>query len=150
MIGFLAEPQLLVLATVLTLVVFWKLWCRYYLFPTSELDPESEDRAAALLCELLSGPEQQQMQQVGYLTVPSPGVVGRVYRVPLRPGWVDVYEADRLAMRICVEPVERLPTADVVLMHKLMIEGNEREYLRQANIVHVRPPAGEKVRRYSL
>ena len=31
--------------------------------------------------------------------------------------------------------VERVPDHDTVVMHKLMIEGNEREYLRIANRV---------------
>jgi len=140
-------PQLLVLACVLTFVVVWKLWCRYYLFPSRELDPEAERRAAALLRELLSDSEQRQLLQAGFLEVPSSRIPGRVYRVPSRPGWVDVFEADRLAMRVCVEPVEQLPQADVVLMHKLMIEGNEQDYLRTANIVYVRPPGGPKWRR---
>ncbi|MDP9382063.1 MAG: hypothetical protein M3Q29_18355 [Chloroflexota bacterium] len=40
---------------------------------------------------------------------------------------------DRLLMPLCVQPVERMPHADVVLTHKLMIEGNEQEYLRGAD-----------------
>ncbi len=140
-------PQLLVLACILMFVVVWKLWCRYYLFPPQELDPEAEGRAAVLLRELLSDHEHQQLLQTGYLMVPSRRVQGRVYRVPARPGWVDVYEADRLAMRVCVEPVEHLPQGDVVLMHKLMIEANEQDYLRTANIVYVRPPSGQRWRR---
>lgn len=150
MTEFQQGPQLLVLASILMFVVVWKLWCRYYLLPAHEFDQEAEDRAAALLHELLSEAEHRQLLQAGYLAVPSPNVADRIYRVPARPGWVDVFEADRLAMRVCVEPVEPLPQADVVLMHKLMIEGNEREYLRQANIVYVRQPAGPKWRRNRL
>lgn len=147
MMEFQQAPQLLVLACILTFVLVWKLWCRYYLFPTQDLDPEAEGRASALLREMLSDGEHQQLMQSGYLSVPSNRVQGRIYRVPARPGWVDVYEADRLAMRVCVEPVDHLPQADVVLMHKLMIEGNEQDYLRTANIVYVRPPAGQRWRR---
>jgi len=51
---------------------------------------------------------------------------------------VEVYDEGKLTMRLCVEPLERLPAADVVLMHKLMIEGNEERYLHEANIVHLR------------
>jgi hypothetical protein len=36
-------------------------------------------------------------------------------------------------MELCLQPVEPLPEGDVVLMHKLMIEANEQEYLRTAN-----------------
>jgi len=37
-------------------------------------------------------------------------------------------------MRLCVGPVDPLPDADVVLIHKLMIEANEDEYLKAANV----------------
>jgi hypothetical protein len=36
-------------------------------------------------------------------------------------------------MRLCVQPIERLPDADVVVLHKLMIEANEEHYLQRAN-----------------
>ena len=143
-------PQLLALASVLMFVLVWTLWRRYYLLPVLECDAEAEKRAAALMREVLSDGESRELDQSGYLTVPSPSVPGRMYRIPAKPGWVDVYESGQLAMRMCVEPVERLPAADVVLMHKLMIEGNEPEYLRQANVVFVRPPAGRRYRRHHL
>jgi hypothetical protein len=34
---------------------------------------------------------------------------------------------------LCIAPVDWLPPSDVVLAHKLMIEGDEQEYLRRAN-----------------
>jgi len=36
-------------------------------------------------------------------------------------------------MQLCVQPVERLPDADIVILHKLMIEANEESYLQKAN-----------------
>jgi hypothetical protein len=36
-------------------------------------------------------------------------------------------------MRLCLQPVECLPDADVVALHKLMIEANEENYLQKAN-----------------
>jgi hypothetical protein len=36
-------------------------------------------------------------------------------------------------MALCVQPIDPVPDGDVVMMHKLMIEGNEEEYLRIAN-----------------
>ncbi len=68
-------------------------------------------------------------------------MVGRIYHVPAGPGWVDVYESGELCLRVCVEPVERLPQADVVLAHKLMIEGDEQRYMWAANILYVSPAA---------
>lgn len=36
-------------------------------------------------------------------------------------------------MRLCLQPVESLPDADVIVLHKLMIEANEETYLQKAN-----------------
>jgi hypothetical protein len=36
-------------------------------------------------------------------------------------------------MRLCVQPIEYLPDADVVVLHKLMIEADEENYLLRAN-----------------
>ena len=41
---------------------------------------------------------------------------------------------------LCVAPVDWLPPSDVVLTHKLMIEGDEQEYLRRANRYLMRLP----------
>ena len=46
---------------------------------------------------------------------------------------VKVYEGGVPIMALCVQSVEPIPDGDAVLMHKLMIEGNEQEYLRIAN-----------------
>jgi hypothetical protein len=115
----------------------WAFW-RCFLAYSFECDPVAEERADALLADLLSMDERRQLAESGYLTLPSPGVAGRTYRIPAQPGWVDVFQGGRLAMRLCALPIERLPAADIVLMHKLMIEGNEQEYLRQANVRVVR------------
>ena len=93
----------------------------------------AEARAAALLEDLLTEDERRQLERDGYLGVPSPSRPGRTYRVPRRRGQVRVYEGSALVMALCVEPVGWLPDGDVVLLHKLMIEGNEAEYLRVAN-----------------
>lgn len=48
-------------------------------------------------------------------------------------GIVQVIENGRAIMRLCLQPVECLPDADIVVLHKLMIEGNEEAYLQKAN-----------------
>ena len=53
--------------------------------------------------------------------------------MPRHQGQVKVFESGVPVMALCVQPVEPIPDGDVVLMHKLMIEGNEEEYLRIAN-----------------
>jgi hypothetical protein len=111
----------------------WALW-RCCLASVRLYDPEAEKRAVALLSELLSEDEQRQMAQAGYLRVPSPSVANRVYRIPARTGWVEMYDGDGLVMKLCALPSEGMPQGDVVLMHKLMIEAEEQEYLRRANV----------------
>src|SRR2546422_3291520 len=54
----------------------------------------------------------------------------RVYRIPGAGGLVKVYERGCAVMELCLQPAEPLPDGDVVVMHKLVIEANEQEYLR--------------------
>lgn len=96
---------------------------------------EAERRAEQLLRDVLSEAEFQQLLRRGYLEVPSRTFPSRVYLIPERQGPVTVCEHGRPVMRLCVQCVERVPDYDTVAMHKLMIEGNEREYLRVANRV---------------
>ena len=94
---------------------------------------EAESRSQALLSELLSEQQYRQVLTSGYLEVPSPSREDRVYRVPSTVGMVTVYEHGCAIMRLCLQSTEPLPMADVVVMHKLLIEANEQEYLHQAN-----------------
>lgn len=97
------------------------------------LQLEAERKAETLLQEMLPPDESRLLEQRGYLEVASPNRDGRVYRVPRGRGMVSVYEDGRAVMSLCVQPVEWIPGSDVIIMHKLMIEGNEEEYLRTAN-----------------
>jgi len=93
----------------------------------------AEGRAKALLREMLSDSQYQQLLKFGYLEVTSPSIDNRVYRIPGSGGLVKVYERGCAVMELCLQPAEPLPDSDVVVMHKLMIEGNEQEYLQKAN-----------------
>ncbi len=93
----------------------------------------SERRAADLLRDILTPEQVHQLLWHGYLEVPSPTEPQRVYRVPRAKGYVQVVENGRAIMRLCLQPVECLPDADVVVLHKLMIEANEEMYLQKAN-----------------
>jgi hypothetical protein len=95
---------------------------------------EAERKAEELLQSHLTPEEYHQLLTQGYLRVQSPSVPNRTYLVPRYRGLVRVYEQGRATKRLCVGPVETVPDADVVLMHKLMIEGNEEEYLKTANV----------------
>jgi hypothetical protein len=94
---------------------------------------EAQERAEALLRSVLGEDDYQRLNRRGYLEVPSPSRPRRLYRIPRHQGQVKVYEGNVPVMALCVQPVEPIPDGDVVLMHKLMIEGNEEEYLRIAN-----------------
>jgi hypothetical protein len=104
-------------------------------------DREADERAEALLRTLLTDEESAQLAQCGYLEVRSPSRPTRTYRVPRGPGRVVVHEEGAEIESLCVAPVGWLPQGDVVLAHKLMIEGNEPEYLRRANHFRVWPAA---------
>ncbi|GCE47482.1 hypothetical protein EI42_01019 [Thermosporothrix hazakensis] len=93
----------------------------------------AENRARALLQEMLTDEQYQQLMKYGYLEVASPSSADRIYRIPGSGGLVKVYERGSAVMELCLQPAEPLPDGDVVLMHKLMIEANEPEYLQKAN-----------------
>lgn len=93
----------------------------------------AEGRAHALLREMLSADELRQLMRAGYLEVNSPNHAHRVYRIPGTTGRVRVFDRGREVMELCLQPVEALPHGDVIVLHKLMIQGNEREYLATAN-----------------
>jgi hypothetical protein len=93
----------------------------------------AERRAAHLLRDILTPEQFHQLVWQGYVEIPSPTEPKRVYRVPRARGYVQVIENGRATMRLCLQPVESLPDADVVVLHKLMIEANEETYLQKAN-----------------
>jgi hypothetical protein len=96
-----------------------------------------EARARALLRDVLTEAEYEQLTRHGYLEVRSPSIKHRVYRIPGDMGRVSVYDRGKEVMELCLQPVAALPHSDVIVMHKLMIEANEQEYLATAN--HLRP-----------
>jgi len=93
----------------------------------------AERRAADLLGDVLTPEQFRQLAWSGYLEIQSSTEPQRVYRVPLAKGYVQVVENGRTVMRLCVQPVEYLPDADVIVLHKLMIEADEENYLLRAN-----------------
>lgn len=97
-------------------------------------------RADQLLYESLKPRELDQMRQTGWLDVPSRFLPGRVYRIPRAGGQTCVFEGGSLVEALCVGSSRWVPNSDLVLMHKLMIEGAEGEYLRKANHFPVRRP----------
>ena len=93
----------------------------------------AERKAHTLMREMLSPEQFQQLTRHGYFEIASPAFAHRTYRIPGAGGLVRVYERGQPLMDLCLQPVETLPEGDVVVMHKLMIEANEQEYLAKAN-----------------
>ena len=98
------------------------------------LEWSKADRLASeLLRSMLTSDQYRQLIQQGYVDIPSLGHSQRVYRVPKLPGRVQVREEGQLLMWLCLQPLEQVPDADVVVIHKLMIEADEEAYLQKAN-----------------
>ena len=100
---------------------------------------DAERRARLLLLDVLAQSELAELRALGYLRVPSRRWPNRIYCVPGHQGMVAVYEDGMLLERLCVGASGYLPEGDLLLLHKLMIEANEDEYLRVANHFPPRP-----------
>ncbi len=128
------------LASIVLIVLFFAasdLWRGAVLLVRSRR--EAEARAACLLAEILPVEDLRHLNERGYIVVRSPSRANRVYHVPRRQGMVSVYDGGILAERLCVGSTTRIPDGDAVLLHKLMIEGSEEEYLNLANHFSPRP-----------
>jgi hypothetical protein len=93
----------------------------------------AQRRADALVRELLTPAEFGTLQARGYLDVPSGITPGRVYRIPARQGLVTVIDANKVVTRLCLVPTRTVPEHELILVHKLLLEGAEAEYWRRAN-----------------
>jgi hypothetical protein len=93
----------------------------------------ADRRARQLLRSVLTHEQYRQLIQRGYIDITSPSNPQRVYRVPQAPGHVHVLENKRLTAGLCLQPLGRVPDADFVVIHKLMIEADEETYLQKAN-----------------
>jgi hypothetical protein len=93
---------------------------------------KADARADALLRDLLDEREYRQLMDLGYIDVSSPSDPQCIYRIPLSGGMVQVYQQGRATCGLCVQPITSLPQFDVIVMHKLLIEGDEQVYLARA------------------
>jgi len=112
----------------LSLIPLWRLALDYYL-EWSEVNR----RANELLRSVLTDEQYRQLKRHGYLDIPSPRDPECIYRVPHAPDQVGVIEQGRLKAGLCLQPLEKVPDSDIVVMHKLMIEADEETYLQTAN-----------------
>jgi hypothetical protein len=106
----------------------------YSLLPSvARAREDAHARAVEVVRAVLTPEEFEQLGASGYLDVRSPSYPGRLYRIPSFSGTVGVIEEGRCVARLCAQPVGSVPDPEGVVVHKLMIEGNEDEYLRTAN-----------------
>jgi len=101
--------------------------------PTGEERFLAEQRARDLLRQHLGEEGFALLRRRGYLEIPSPSLLDRSYRIPYAHGMVEVIEDGLATMRLCIVPTRWVPDCDLVIMHKLLIEGDEARYLRVAN-----------------
>lgn len=92
-------------------------------------------RAEALVRRVLSTEECAQLRRDGFLEVPSPSVAGRRYRIPRRGSPVAVLEPGSRVLYLCLQPETRVAPEELLLVHKLLLEGAEDEYWQRANRV---------------
>src|SRR2546422_4079597 len=116
---------LLGIIAALSLVLLWRLALDSYLKWS-----EANRRAKELLRSVLTYEQYCQLKRHGYLDIPSPRDPGCIYRVPQAQGLVGVIEQGRRKMSLCLQPLEWVPDADMVVLHKLMIEADEETYLQ--------------------
>jgi hypothetical protein len=93
----------------------------------------AEARAQVMLREMLTNAEFEQLTRDGFLDVTSPTIAHRSYRIPWSAGRVCMLDNGQEVAELCLQSTEPLPDSDLVILHKLMIEGNEHEYLTRAN-----------------
>ncbi len=119
---------LLGIMAALALVLLWRLALDSYLKWS-----EANRRAYELLRSVLTREQYRHLMRHGYLDIPSPRDPGCIYRVPQAHGLVGVIEQGRRKASLCLQPLEWVPDADIVVIHKLMIEADEETYLQTAN-----------------
>ncbi|MFL5592064.1 MAG: hypothetical protein ACJ8DI_31040 [Ktedonobacteraceae bacterium] len=90
-------------------------------------------RGHELLHTVLSCEQYRQLNKQGYVDIRSPSDPERFYRVPESRGRVEVIEKGKRKTSLCLQPLEWVPDADIVVIHKLMIEADEETYLHTAN-----------------
>ena len=127
--------------TGIIIAITWGFMFVFLLWVVKQTDtlPNPEKKAKQLLRRHLTEAQWKRLISKGYLEIPSPNLAERVYHIPKSKGMIRIYDRQVHTYDLCVGPSYMyLPNADLVLAHKLMIEGNEEVYLRQANLF----PAG--------
>jgi hypothetical protein len=92
----------------------------------------TNQRVDEMLRALLDASEYHTLMTRGYLDVASSENADCIYRIPRYGGMVTLYERGRATIDLCVQPADPLPGGDVVVLHKLLIQANELDYVATA------------------
>jgi hypothetical protein len=141
--GLATPPAWIVFLGALVLLMAGLWWCHEYMrglraahLPLWRAYQAAEQRAEQLLRQNLIDRQYQHLLDTGYLEVPSRLCPGRIYRLPARPGRVEVYEAGKWAGQLCIIACDPVPHADMILAQKWMIEADEQAFLATANWIN--------------
>lgn len=98
----------------------------------------AQHRAENLLRSVLNAEQRAELEQHGHFHVRTQGT-NRVYRIERGfQGNVKLMVEGRAIRRYCIHADSRLPYADQMAAQKLMLETNEHEFLRIANMTTIR------------
>jgi hypothetical protein len=124
----------------LLLLAVWTL-CRLGILPCTV--QAAEQRAEQLLQQHMTPQQYQQLQERGYIEIPSGLHPDQLYRIFRQRQRVQIYTRNQANSgeprqkygELCVVACDPVPDADLFLAHKWMIEADERVYLAIANRV---------------
>lgn len=105
-----------------------------------EAKNEAEKRALEFLHDNLNDEQRHQFKQNDYFTIRSQ--FGHIYRInkysQMNVEWIS--EHGQKQATLCVVTSKPVPLGDQLLMQKIMLETNERGFLKVANVMHGRRP----------
>jgi hypothetical protein len=125
------ETLKLIVAVIIMAIVLCVL--RWQAVDSYRAEVSAKRRAEELLRSTLTAEQYRQLTRLGYIDIRSLRDYERIYRVPRGPGLVRVIEKGKETASLCLHPLERVPDADTVVIHTLMIEADEETYLQKAN-----------------
>jgi hypothetical protein len=106
--------------------VWWQRW---------SAERQASRRADLLVRQVLSASEFAQLRREGFIEVPSRISPGRRYWIPAGGSPVAALEPDGRLVYLCLQPAQPVPRQELVVIHKLLLEGAEDEFWRRANQV---------------
>ena len=118
--------------------------------PVMEMEQFKSDldvmlKAERLLKEVLGEGRYKEFLQAHQLTIPSKLYKDRYYIVR-EWGRIEVIQSGRILEELCIVPTTQIATQDVLALRKLMLEQNEKEFLKISNHFPRTPPDEEPSR----